>query len=76
MNNKLQRSVYQLIPFLFIGIAIALGIGLIIVFTHILLWGIIIGAAIWVVAIIKEFLFPKKSEDKASGRIIEHDKRD
>ena len=50
-------------PYLLIGVAIALLpllFGLIIVFSHVLLWGAIIGAIIWGGVLIKDRFFKKK----------------
>jgi len=76
MNTKLQRVLGQLIPLLILGFTIAFFIGLLVVFSYLLLWGFIIGATLWVALLIKSYLFPKPSPKKSSGRIIEHDEKD
>ncbi|WP_419419523.1 hypothetical protein ACNVED_13585 [Legionella sp. D16C41] len=73
MSNKVNYILQTLIPFLIIGIAIAMLIGLLILFSYILVWGIFVGAILWLAAIIKNFLFPKKVTSNSDGRIIEHD---
>ena len=75
MNIKLQRIVAQFIPFVILGIVIAFAIALFILFSYVLLWGIFIGAIIWVVAVIKNYFFPKRAVVKnEQGRVIDHDK--
>ena len=81
MNEKLQRFLENIIPFFMLGIAVALVVGLVIMFSYVLVWGILIGAILWVASFIKSYLFPNKSptspiEIKTKGRIIEHDKNE
>lgn len=73
MNNKLKAIFEQLIPFLLIGIAIALIIGLFIMLSYVLLWGFVLGAIIWAGFSIKNYLFPAHPTEKNEGRIIDHD---
>lgn len=73
MNNKLQQLLEQLIPFILFGIAIALVIGLFIMISYVLVWGIMLGAIIWAGYAIKNYFFPPYSPEKKDGRIIEHD---
>lgn len=73
MNDKLQQMIETLIPFLVIGVAIALLFGLLMMFSYVLVWGLLIGGVLWLVALAKQFLFPSTSEKKEAGRIIEHD---
>ncbi|ASQ44923.1 hypothetical protein [Legionella clemsonensis] len=77
MNDKIEHFIQQLVPFLIAGIAIALVIGLFILFSYVLVWGLIIGAILWVVFFIKRLLFSsKKIENPAKGRVIEHNDKD
>ena len=55
MDNKLQKFFEQLIPFIILGIAIALVVGLFIMLSYVLVWGLIIGGVIWLVAMIKNY---------------------
>ena len=71
MDNKLQTFFEQLIPFIILGIAIALVVGLFIMLSYVLVWGLIIGGVIWLVAMIKNYFYKAKTSDK--GRVIEHD---
>lgn len=77
MNQKLERLFQQLIPFLMAGIAIALLIGLFILFSYVLVWGLIIGAVLWLVAFVKSYFFSSsKKEISTKGRIIDHRDKD
>lgn len=77
MNDKFERLLQQIIPFLIAGIAIALVIGLFIMFSYVLVWGLIIGGVLWLVYFIKNLLFPgPKDETSTKGRIIEHNDKD
>lgn len=81
MSNKFQvPKVFEtLVPFIIAGVAIALFIGILFMFSYVLIWGLLIGGVLWLIAMVKEYLFPrtaKKPEvnQKAQGgRIIEHD---
>jgi len=76
MNNKLQRVLEQFTPFIVLGIAIALMVGLLILFSYLFIWGLLIGAIIWVVMVIKHFFSQKSPPKKTEGRVIEHDDED
>ncbi|KTC72415.1 hypothetical protein Lbir_1190 [Legionella birminghamensis] len=76
MNEKFQQLFQTLIPFLLLGIAISLLVGLFIMFSYVLVWGILIGGTLWIFATIKRLLFPSKKVVKTSGRIIEHKDHD
>lgn len=75
MNHKFQQILQSLIPFMVLGLAVALLIGLFIMFSYVLVWGIFIGGILWIGAIIKSFLFPGKTLPKSEGNIIEHNDR-
>ena len=80
MNDKLQRFLENLLPFLVSGIGIALVIGIFIMFSYVLIWGILIGVILWLVSLVKGLLFTSasshKKPTKAKGRIIEHNEKD
>ncbi|WP_133130410.1 hypothetical protein [Legionella yabuuchiae] len=76
MDKKLQNILEQLIPFIILGIGIALAIGLLIMFSYVLVWGIVIGGIIWLVYFVKSYFFPSHSPKKKNGRIIEHNDKD
>ncbi|MCL9685273.1 hypothetical protein [Legionella maioricensis] len=74
MNDKLQKFFENLLPFVLVGVAIALVIGLLFMFFYIAVWGLIIGGILWLIALIKQYLFPDKTiKNEEEGRVIEHD---
>lgn len=80
MSNKFQvpKIMESIVPFIIAGIAIALFIGILFMFSYVVIWGLMIGGILWLVAVIKEFLFPStvtkpESMKKTKGRVIEHD---
>lgn len=80
MSNKFQvpKIIESIVPFIIAGIAIALFIGLLFMFSYVVIWGLMIGGILWLVAVIKQFLFPgtvakPESMKKTKGRVIEHD---
>lgn len=79
MNEKLQKTLENIVPFFLIGIAVALVIGLFIMFSYVLVWGIIIGGFLWAGNFVKNLFFSHKSPPvttKKRGRVIEHEDRD
>lgn len=76
MSKNAEKLLEQLFPFILLGIGIALVIGLLIMFSYVLVWGVIIGAAIWLGYFIKEYFFSDKKPKNKNGRIIEHNDRD
>ena len=75
MNTKLRHILLTLVPFLFLGIVIALLIGMLVMLSYVVLWGLLIGGILWIVAALKNFLFPAKIPPETEGRIIEHNER-
>lgn len=73
MNDKMKQLIQTLIPFLILGVMAALFIGLVIMFSSVLIWGIFIGGILWAISLVKSFFFPEKKATKSEGRIIEHD---
>ncbi|KTD01591.1 hypothetical protein OQJ19_05350 [Fluoribacter gormanii] len=80
MNDKFSpgKIFENLVPFLIAGVAIALFFGLLFMFSYVLIWGLIIGGILWIIATIKQYLFPSSPDKteitaKSQGRIIEHD---
>ena len=72
MNNKLKQMLELLPTFIIMGIAIALIIGLFIMLSYVVVWGLILGGLLWVGVVIKNYLCPSQSVSKNKGRIIEH----
>ena len=73
MNDKLKQILEQIAPFIIIGVGIAVFIGLLFMFFYVAVWGVLIGGALYLAALAKNYFFPPKSTDTESGRIIEHD---
>ena len=77
MNTKLKPFLETIIPFFMLGIGIALAIGLFILFSYLFVWGLIIGAILWAISLIKTYFFSTNNLSKkvsdTKGRVIEHD---
>jgi len=81
MPPSIKQFLQQLPPFILIGISIALAVGIFIVFSYVLIWGILIGAILWGANLLMEYLRSKNimpnnknSKKPSRGRIIDHDK--
>ncbi len=70
MNEKLQRLLENIVPFLMLGIAIALVIGLFIMFSYVLIWGLLIGGILWAISFVKSYFFPVMCPQKAKGELL------
>ncbi|CEG55916.1 hypothetical protein [Legionella fallonii] len=75
MSDKLQKIIENLLPFVIVGVAIALFIGLLFMFFYIAIWGLVIGGVLWLATLVKEYLFPSNTSKKEEGRVIEHDNK-
>ena len=77
MNSKLNHFFETIKPYLFVGISIAFMILAVIIFAYVLIWGLLIGAMIYLIAWIKMRFFPsepqKQQKSQRKPRIIEHD---
>ena len=75
MKQKPSKIVEQIAPFFILGITIAFMIALLVFFSYVLIWGVIIGAILAFIAWIKQTFFSSNNQNKKSkkGRIIEHD---
>jgi hypothetical protein len=74
MSNKFKQMLEQLPTFIILGIAIALIVGVFVMLSYVVVWGLLLGGIIWLVVVIKNYLFPVISSNKhEKGRIIEHD---
>lgn len=71
--NKLELFFEQLLPFILAGIALALVVGLVVVFSYVLLWGVLLGFVIWIIYFVKNLFSRSRSTKKKDGNIIEHD---
>lgn len=74
MSNKVQEVFQKFVPYLVLGLGITVAISFLILFSYLLMWGILLGAIIWAVVMIKNYFFRAKSiTQPKEGRIIEHD---
>jgi hypothetical protein len=74
VSDKVQKFIENIIPFVVIGVGIAIVIALLFMFFYVAIWGLIIGGALWVGMMAKEYFFPTpKPDQQEQGRIIEHD---
>ena len=72
----IKKILESLVPFIVIGLAIAVCVALLFMFFSIAIWGVLIGGILWIGAIVKQYLFPSTpAPKKEEGRIIEHDDR-
>tara|TARA_B110000879_G_scaffold190262_1_gene254487 strand:+ start:943 stop:1182 length:240 start_codon:yes stop_codon:yes gene_type:complete len=69
-------------PFLIIGFAIALLVGLFFIIANVLVWGILIAGVLWLGVTLRQLFLTKfghglksKSKSKHKGIIIDHDKK-
>jgi uncharacterized membrane protein YgaE (UPF0421/DUF939 family) len=75
MNDKLEKIIENIVPFIVIGVGIAIVIGLLFMFFYVAIWGVIIGGILYLVALAKQYFFPSEPAKKEQGRIIEHDEK-
>lgn len=75
MSDKLEKIIENLLPFVIVGVAIALFIGLLFMFFYIAVWGLVIGGVLWLATLVKQYLFPSNAPKKEEGRVIEHDNK-
>lgn len=74
MKQKSSKIVEQVAPFFILGITIAFMIALLVFFSYVLIWGVIIGAILALIAWVKQTFFSSNPEKETKkGRIIEHD---
>lgn len=82
MYRSFKSFSQQIPPFMAAGISIALVIGIFIVFSYVLVWGLIIGGVLWGANCLFQYFrglsstpepTHKKTYHKSKGRIIEHD---
>ena len=79
MPSPLKHFFQQLPPFILLGVSIALAVGVFILFSYVLVWGLLIGAGLWAINFLVQY-FKNLSGDKSTyptkaskGRIIDHD---
>lgn len=72
----IKKIIDSLVPFVVVGVAIALSIWLLFMFFSIAVWGLLIGGILWLGALAKQYLFPSTTNTpakKEEGRVIDHD---
>lgn len=75
MKSHISARLLQLLPFLWVGIAIALAIGVFLVLSYVFVWGLIIGGILWIFSLIKDYFSEKKQAPPSpTGRVIDHEK--
>ena len=79
MPPSIKQFLQQLPPFIILGVSIALAVGVFILFSYVLLWGILIGAILWGANLLVEYFKPSSTtqhnaKKPSRGRIIDHDK--
>jgi len=75
VKNQRISFIDSLVPFLIIGISIAVFVALMVLLSYVILWGLLIGGILWIVLFIKEKLFPSKKPqtEEKKGRVIDYD---
>ena len=77
MKNTFSEIIDRFIPYLIMGVAIALAFVILMMLFHVIIWGAVIGLVIFIIMFIKQKLFgSNKPEDPKSGRTIEHDEKE
>ena len=75
MRNKFVET---FMPFLIVGFAIALMVGLFFIIANVLVWGFVIAGVLWLAVTARVFFLKKfgtaKTGKKHKGVIIEHDR--
>lgn len=74
MKQNSSKIVEQIVPFFILGISIAFMIAILVFFSYVLIWGVVIGAIFALIAWLKQTFFPSnRTKETKKGRIIEHD---
>ena len=77
--KDMKNLLAKILPFLFLGIMLVILVVGFILLSYLLIWGAIVGLVLFVIAWIREKLFPSRQLTKTtkpkSGRIIDHDDR-
>ena len=73
MNNLTSK----IVSFLFLGMMLVILVAGFVLLSYLLIWGAIVGLVLFVIAWLREKLFPSRQmtqvDKPESGRIIEHD---
>ena len=77
MSNKSKQFISQFLPYIFVGVRLAVFVARAIILSYVLIWGLIVGTILFIIAAIKNKFFNKKpaanDPEQPQGRIIEHD---
>ncbi|MBA3535723.1 MAG: hypothetical protein H0T84_03790 [Tatlockia sp.] len=80
MKKNLKQAPEKIITFLFFCIIIALAVGILIMISYFIIWGLILGSLLWIVTFLKKLIYSEKKINNQShetlGRIIEHDDKE
>lgn len=73
----MKNVVAKIVPFLFLGVMLVILVAGVILLSYLLIWGAVVGLVLFLIAWIREKLFPSKqlveSQKPKAGRIIEHE---
>jgi hypothetical protein len=79
MAQPLKHLFQQLPPFILFGVSIALAVGVFVVFSYVLMWGLLIGAGLWGINLLVQYCrtimsqTQKTKTTRSTGRVIDHD---
>lgn len=73
MNTKFRKLIEAGVPFLVLGISCVFLFALLIFFSYILIWGIILGALFGLASWIKQKFSNEPKLKNRKGRVIEHE---
>lgn len=72
MNYRSSRFAKQLTPFLMLGVSVAFLFAVLMMLSYVLVWGLIVGVALWSIVRIKLFFTQSSSSLKTqSGQVID-----
>ena len=79
MKTQFNRMLEKFVPFLVVGISLVSVFALMILFSYLFIWGLIVGGVIWLATLIKQHFGRHASQNTIhsshrQGRIIEHDR--
>ncbi|MFZ4076643.1 MAG: hypothetical protein ACOYKA_01535 [Legionellaceae bacterium] len=75
MTQTLRQLLRQLPPFILVGVVLAFAIALFVVFSYVLLWGLLVGSLLWLISAIFQYVTQTSQQKKTqNGRIIDIDK--
>lgn len=67
INYEKNRFAEKIIPFLILGISVAISVAALILFAYLFVWGVLIGFVLWGLAALKEKFFSSSKH----GRVID-----